>query len=595
MKKQLNLYLLLSLIVVPCTQKSYAQRAGQKSGRLINTTNPTVNTPPTQTNLPLYKPSIATITPVGSQSPLRVHYRTSSGPWAPANANSIVSPHVETTIENDLAEGMECGTIQVETEAGSFNQLYVAGTESFAAKIIPGVTYDINEIQTAGNYLELSSNQRLPLKLYVNEPQGHTVDQVTIKPRSGQKIISTADLNSAVGKIMESAHSNLAAHSSITVESIFSEEQLALKVGLGGSYLGSSASAELGYSSNSSSWWYMVDLIDPYFTISVETAPKGLYAKNVSTESSWGFMRSVTYGRRAILLIETTEDLSKTSASFEAEISNLVSSVDVSMDLEMQQALETAKYSAYIYGGSKTYADRLLGAASSGDISAIQEAFSNYLERGGTDTKDAKPLSYELADLDGNTIVAESDVFSRDVAKCSPITRNYEITLDAIEVVRAGDAADSPEYLELYGRVGFSAFDAHGKEVRAEEHVAAEEQHEEINAHLPPNLQTHPDFSYVSFAYKDNYIKIKEGETEDNLNSIVRSFEMPIYEDDAYFYLHVDATDHDALSSDDEYGKISSPKIKVKDLLDVNSQHHVVVRDGNDEINFYFTIEKIFD
>lgn len=537
---------------------------------------------------------IASFSPLGKKSPLNVNYRGLNAQWQPSRLARTSSPTVQSTIEEPLPEGVECGTISVETEAGSFDQMYVAGTESHAAKLIPGVAYDIDEIQKSGNFKVISHKPRLGVKLYVNEPQGHGLPQVTVRPGANKKVVSVADLNEAVGQIIASAPQNVGAHKTITVESILSEEQLALKVGLGGSYMGSSAQANLDYNTSSSSWWYMVDLVDPYFTISVETAPPGIFPPRVDTERGWGYVRSVTYGRRAMLLIETSEDLSKTSASFEADINGLVSSVDVELEIDMQKALESAKYSVYVYGGSNDLANDLIAAAASADIDNIQQAFSRFLANGGTQPNDAKPLSYELADLDGNTIVAESNVFSREIPKCSPISRNYEVSLTSIEVLSAGDAADTPNFLEIYGRIGIAGYEEDGREVKADEHVIAEENQEKINELLPIAQQYTPDFNEITFAVRDNYIKIEELENKTLDNTSIRTFSMPRYEDDAYFNLYVDATDHDAASKDDEYRRGSLNRIKVKDLIEVNNLRSIVVRDGNDEMKFHFTIKKIY-
>ena len=482
----------------------------------------------------------------------------------------------------------ECEMVEVSTMGADFDQFKVAGNDNFVAKIIPGVIYDFNQIQMHANYNVVDEHLRRRVKLYVNEPAWFNQDQVMV-----QNPHSTANLNSAVGTIMSSNRGNGASNSVGSTVEVFTEEDFALQISGGGSYMATTVDAELDFNSSSSTYKYLYDLMDPYYTISAETTPNGFFKdETLNPSSSWAFVRSVTYGRRLIVLIETAENLSEFSSDVSADVNAVMWSANASVSTDFKSLMESASIKIYAYGGSVAKANALQAAGSSGDLGRINDALEEYIEHGATDVRDAKPLAYELADLDGNTLEAEIDPFNRSVRRCSPLTRKYEIRLEKIKVTKVGDDADTPNYLEIYGSHSIRAYDEKNKEIMDTDGSNQIYSIYDDNPLLPNPVG-------VTFANESAPLKIGEDETETfgefNSKNGKRFFEMPKDEDEAYFKIEARPKDEDKFSKDDVYTVKNTGKIRVKDIFEVNQRFTLSWNEGNDKLSFTYLVKKIYD
>ena len=86
---------------------------------------------------------------------------------------------------------------------------------------------------------------------------------------------------------------------------------------------------------------------------------------------------------------------------------------DAEVHSDVQHLIKTATVRGYVYGGSVPLANELAAVLSTREWDRVNDALVNDIERGAVRATDAKPLSYELADLQGNVVEAEIDPFAQ--------------------------------------------------------------------------------------------------------------------------------------------------------------------------------------
>jgi hypothetical protein len=192
------------------------------------------------------------------------------------------------------------------------------------------------------------------------------------------------------------------------------------------------------------------------------------------------YVQSITYGRRVIFSVETSESLQSIEAALAATY-NGAATVDVDVAVEHQEVLEHAKIRAFVYGGS--------GADATSVINGY-EGLKGYIRRGGDYTKESPgaPIAYKLAYLDNavTKFAFTSEYAERD---CVQNRAGLNVSLTQLDHIGGGDGAGSN--IELYGYVAVRA------PVRGEGVVSCEEGGEVLAVWLLETGQwvSFPEFS----------------------------------------------------------------------------------------------------
>lgn len=254
-----------------------------------------------------------------------------------------------------------------------------------------------------------------------------------------------------------------------TMSKIESAAEIDFKLNAGGHYL--FASASLGYSSKSKQYHKYL-LINGYKKMFSITASPGAVtsgssnAWTVTKPSGNGLLKdpdrlspdmvyinSVTYGARVLALVELNVSSDETDVNFDAEAEFGFAGGSVGLKNKMNSFNSEMNISFFAVGGPSSAATTV---RSFDEMEAkVQQLFS------GLNYKNAQPISYTMADIDGNAVSCNSatDQFTSNICAFETDKKVAvdNLTIDLIDP-RATD-------VEFYGQIWAQVFDGKGKEV----------------------------------------------------------------------------------------------------------------------------------
>ncbi|MSP24421.1 MAG: hypothetical protein EXR75_04510 [Myxococcales bacterium] len=188
---------------------------------------------------------------------------------------------------------------------------------------------------------------------------------------------------------------------------VHSESQIALSLGAGVDWPGAaSVTGNFDFTTSEKKTHVLVNFTQAYYTIDVDapTRPSQFFSdavtldqleKQVGVDNPPMYLQSITFGRRVIFSVESSEDAKTIKAALEAAVTKAVS-VDASVSATYQKALSESTIRAYVIGGS--------GADATGVVSGF-EGIVQYIKNGGNYSKESPgaPIAYKLAYLDNQT------------------------------------------------------------------------------------------------------------------------------------------------------------------------------------------------
>jgi thiol-activated cytolysin len=240
------------------------------------------------------------------------------------------------------------------------------------------------------------------------------------------------------------------------IESVHSEEQLALALGAEVSWLGGSASiaASFDFSRTETLSRYLVKYTQAYYTVDLDApgAPSDLLAPEVTlaqVQQSMNeaspplYVSSVTYGRMIVFTFESEYSAEEMNAALEFAYSG---GVDVSGDVSVtyKDMLSKSKITAFILGGS--------GGAAAQTIDSYQ-ALIDFIKTGGNYSRESPgaPIAYKLSYLRDNSPGRMSFTTDYEITQCTRVSQKLKVTLKSIRVEDAG--GDAGDDLEIYGSI----------------------------------------------------------------------------------------------------------------------------------------------
>jgi hypothetical protein len=269
-----------------------------------------------------------------------------------------------------------------------------------------------------GSLVELPIRQRNPITLTIDL----LADDITRTVADPTVATSNQAIGDLVQQAMDNGHS---AGSNIlfTKETMYSYDQMALKMGLSASYSGASIKASLSADMSSETRTMTAYFVQRMFTVSMVLPqnPEDVFsdeftAEMLQREQKNGrmgadnppvFVSSIAYGR--ILMFSFTSTASESDIN--ATLNAIYNGGQFSGDLETkyQEILQTAQIRVVTVGGD---ADQALALIRSNDLGQY------FAEDAPLST--AKPISYTIRHLKDNVIASVAEATEYNLTQCTP-------------------------------------------------------------------------------------------------------------------------------------------------------------------------------
>lgn len=303
-------------------------------------------------------------------------------------------------------------------------------------EIYPGLIFNVEAFHS-GTYQKVSQYSRKPMKLTVD---GNCYAEKNISDPTEQNIAAT------VGQMRQELKSKTCGviTQSFFGQEILSEEDLIVNTAAAGAYMGVSAKMNCDFESSKKSYKYLVDYTAPYYSIQTAldinadnifhlstdggTAPKPIAPEAI--DPNWVYVKSVTYGKRLLAIVESNEDLQKIGVFAEGNADYGLFKVSASTNIKMQSALKQTTVRLFAIGGEQ------IGKSFVGlDLADIKKTIASFLT---SNDKNYQPLSFKLKTIDDELVVVQltSEYTSR---KCIPKTNLYRFTWMDVQVEKADD------------------------------------------------------------------------------------------------------------------------------------------------------------
>jgi thiol-activated cytolysin len=189
------------------------------------------------------------------------------------------------------------------------------------------------------------------------------------------------------------------------ITQVHSAEEIGLAIGAGVNWPGGSQiSASFDFTDSTKRTKILVDFTQAYYTIDVDTptTPADFFGPNVTVDQIDDFVnqgnppvyvQSITYGRRVVFSIESSESAEEIEAALKAayQVPTIGANGDVSVT--QKQSIDDSTINAFVLGGS--------GADAVGAVAGF-DGLVTYITQGGDYSQDSPgaPVAYKLAYLD---------------------------------------------------------------------------------------------------------------------------------------------------------------------------------------------------
>ncbi|MCG2613870.1 thiol-activated cytolysin family protein [Terrimonas sp. NA20] len=217
---------------------------------------------------------------------------------------------------------------------------------------------------------------------------------------------------------------------------------------------------------------YMLNFIQPMYTLSVLTNHNQLFqSPNSHTGlTNAGYVESVTYGRRVVILISSTSSLSRVKAAMSAAISAEINGTEAA-DIEVGSKVsgETSAslrevattFHAQIYGGEGRYANAIFS-----NILEFRDAFKQYINSSSasrfTANTTALPLHYTIRRISDDALLSVRSIGNYDeLVSCNTSNFKVEIQYKGFTVNKVVELfPDSEE--DIYGDFSLQSITTNG-------------------------------------------------------------------------------------------------------------------------------------
>lgn len=281
-------------------------------------------------------------------------------------------------------------TVSVLDGTGDFQTLGGAASEIYPSALLQGKT--INNAKP----------QAIPLKR-AGGSISYSLNDGNLQAAQDLEEMSESQVRLAMNTIISGSSGVVPADFDLTYENVFSEEQVALNMGLSYEGYGVKAEGKLSFSNDETYNRILVKLNQKYYDVSYDfpTGYDDVFDESVSPEdlekyiqpdNPATYIKKVTYGRIFYMLIESTSSLTEMNAQIETSYEGFKNTVEADLEVDTMKKMENLKVKVIAYGGDSSNTFSGLGETS-------VEALADMLAA-STDIKTGLPLSYEIYSLE---------------------------------------------------------------------------------------------------------------------------------------------------------------------------------------------------
>ena len=443
MKKILSLsYFIFLFVAVSAQQVRQIRKAKSATSQTVTPSSssqqvliPAVMKSPTSSTVQLKNGSILkyeyrTLEDQPSGSMTRVSTKVSSGVGVNSmhadkfNGSTTISPKY-TASNNEQATGKYCVSGTQELSLSNVDLLPV-GTKEFQYRFLPGEVFDLSINEPASFYPV--EDGRKSVTIYAsNTSNTANVDVAT-----------NSNLSKAINNLITSMPQNSSGNIVASLEEVKTEEEFNVKVTGGAKCIYGSVSGMFDFSKSNNSYKFLFNFGEESYTISADKPQNG-YFTNASLESNsnLAYVKTVTYGRRCIISIETNKYSSDQKSELEAKFNYLMYSANVKMTQSQKKLFEDCKVRCLIIGGDSkaAYAFPLTSPAE------LRSAIKTYLENYANSK--AVPIKINMTDLKGKPIYSILPAQKIPYDRCFDPIINFEVSLVSIAVNQTPGARPS--------------------------------------------------------------------------------------------------------------------------------------------------------
>jgi len=432
--------------------------------------------------------------------------------------------------------------------------------------VLPGVIIKASSFLDGGNTAIESA--RYPISISTDITGG--TSKVINDPSKFSQI------NDAISQI-KTQRGIIAAEINFEAREIHSIEELGFS--LAGKYSNSiarlSASLDMNYNTKKEDHYYMVDFTQKMFNVDVDLLNPALIFKDIKVLNAENlYVSRVTYGRRAIVVIKTKLDFSEFNLSVQANLNQFVHKGELKSSITNLSNTTDFEIQAFLYGGTPQGAIKSIKAMLDEQKPNIYE----YLEDHPGDVRYAKPISYQLKNLNNENVGLHS-IFNQKVKNCiAKPEKNIrlKVTLTGIKCEQSRDNkgfgnGDNPDDYGIQQWVNYKVNGKFKKSTKSER---------KIKVNYPylkekENTSTWKNRNIILLGNKENQIHILEGDKKTINNSIVFDITPNEYADKrAVIRIHTWLKEYtgsnDRIIADDEYIDVKIDEVLAY-LLDPNN------------------------
>ncbi len=341
----------------------------------------------------------------------------------------------------------KCSTTKLILSADneSFNEFV---TQNFQGWMLPGA------ILNADHYI----SDRKTVIYMDRKPITLTTD-LTNGQQSSFQVNNPGNLNElqdAVRQVKILADPTVAANISYDYYEIHSKEDLEFKIY--GKYKGTNIQADLSldFTQNKETHYYMMDMTQSMFTIyNSKFDMFNTFVNDTNVHyNNLLYVSSVTYGRRAIAIIESDLDIKDFNLSINGYFSAMKKEASLESDISYFNSKNNFKMKAVFYGGIPEAAFKAIEASNE----AQRLNLSHYFKEGAGDPRYALPISYKLTNLEGAEMGYGSS-FNQTLTRCVPVNSGtkLKVTLTDLQCINKRDGGSNPDDYALRMAVKYVA------------------------------------------------------------------------------------------------------------------------------------------
>lgn len=302
-----------------------------------------------------------------------------------------------------------------------------------------------------------------------------------------------------------------------------------------------------------------IDLVQPLYTMSIQT-PKSPYdffsnlPKTLKIPDNWLYVKSVTYGRRLMISLESQNDIHEFKSEISGYFYGLAANTSVSLSTQAKSLLQNTTIRIMVQGGDP--ADQaLIPLFTLGGWQNLQEqqnALRTYLHKylNNVQLDQAVPLAFSLSKIKNGQMVDLKTTGKFTYTSCYQLPKKYEVKVAEILTKIATDGKGN-EQIYCYGMA--TAYDSKGNRYNGKSGKVCD---------LPDNF---PCGVSLNVGSEDNPVACYAGQP---VNPQVKSdLLMPlevVNDPNAYIEIFMRMLEEDDFT-DDEFGKYKV-KLYMRDL-----------------------------